>query len=424
MQPSEPLSDLPTHAEIVVVGAGMAGLSAAVRLQRAGREVLVLESADAPGGRVRTDVVDGLRLDRGFQLLNPSYPQLRRLDRMGVLDLDGLRLRSFDAGVRVALDTGHAVLADPRRHPRDLAATVGAPLGSLAEKVAFAAWALRCALSSADRVRRVPDRSYGQSLTDARVSGALRRSVIEPFLAGVLGEDETQTSQRFVSLVMKAFLAGTPAVPALGMQALPDQLAASLRPGTLRIGVAAASVTASEVRTGHGRVTADAVIVATDPITASELLELDRPRVRSLTTVWFTTDQAPSTRPILHLDGLRRGPVVNAAVLTAAAPEYAPAGTALIACNAVGLHGSDEQVEAIRTHGGQVFGVDSRGWQTARVDVIPVSLPAMVPPLEIRQPVRLPSGIFVAGDHRDTASLQGALASGARAARGVQTALT
>ncbi len=52
--------------DVIVVGAGLAGLHAALRLQAAGREVIVLEASDAVGGRIRTDEVDGMLLDRGF----------------------------------------------------------------------------------------------------------------------------------------------------------------------------------------------------------------------------------------------------------------------------------------------------------------------------------------------------------------------
>jgi monoamine oxidase len=56
-------------ADVVVVGAGLAGLSCAKQLSGMGRRVILLEASDRVGGRVRTDVVDGLNLDHGFQVL-------------------------------------------------------------------------------------------------------------------------------------------------------------------------------------------------------------------------------------------------------------------------------------------------------------------------------------------------------------------
>lgn len=415
-------AELPIESDVVIVGAGLAGLSAAVELSRSGYQVLVIEAADRVGGRVSTDLVDGFRLDRGFQLVNPAYPRLRRLNAAGILDLDRLQLQSFDAGVRVALDGTHAVLADPVRSPRDILSAVTAPLGSPVEKARFAAWALRCATLRPSRRLSVPDVPYGAALDRAGISGTLRTAVLDPFLAGVLGEDRGETSARFVELVMRAFVRGTPGVPAWGMQALPEQLAAALPTETVRTGVRVERVSAGQVHTGAGTVRARAVVIAADPRTASMLAGIDVPGLRSLTTFWFVAEAPPCARPILHVDGLRRGPVVNSAVLSAAAPAYSPDGRALIAATMVGLPGAGAETE-VRRHAGLIYGVDSAQWQLLRTDAIADALPALPSPLHIRQPVRLSDGLFIAGDHRDTASQQGALASGARAAAAVSRQL-
>jgi len=418
---------LPGHADVVVIGAGLAGLVASLQLSRAGLEVLLLEAADRPGGRVATEVVDGFHLDRGFQLINPAYPQLRRLAREGTLDLARLQLQSFDAGVRVALDGRHAVLADPRRNPADLASSLTAPLGSPVAKARFAAWALRCAFTPKARLLARDDEPYGRSLDRARVTGQLRTGVLDPFLAGVLGEDTGASSARFVALLARAFMLGSPAVPARGVRALPDQLAAALPSEVLRTGVRVDVVEGTTVGTSAGGVSARAVLVATDPVSAALFTGLPVPAMQALTTYWFAAAAAPCARPILHLDGLRRGPVVNSAVLSAAAPGYSPDGRALIAATVVGAAGAsdgrDNSEAAVRRHTATIYGIDAAAtaeWELLRVDEIREALPAMLPPLDIRQPVDLGAGRFVAGDHRDTASQQGALASGARAARAIR----
>ena len=185
MQPSTAASP---DADVVIIGGGLAGLAAAVELSRLGRRVLLLEAAERPGGRVVTDLVDGFRLDRGFQLINPAYPELRRLVAAGVLDPDRLQLQSCAAGVRVALDGRHRVLADPRRSPKDLPSTLRA-LGSPIEAARFARWALRCLLRRPATLLAEPDEPYGRQLDRAGLRGPLRTAVLEPFLAGVLGED-------------------------------------------------------------------------------------------------------------------------------------------------------------------------------------------------------------------------------------------
>jgi glycine/D-amino acid oxidase-like deaminating enzyme len=409
-------------ADVVIVGAGLAGLSAAIELTRAGRTVALLEAADRPGGRVVTDLVDGFRLDRGFQLTNPAYPRLRRLARLGVLDLDRLQLQTFDPGVRVAMAGRQHLVADPLRSPRDLLHTLAAP-GSPMAKARFAAWALRCATARPARLLAGEDRPYGELFDRLQLSGFLRESVLQPFLAGVLGEDGQQSSAHFVALLIRAFARGTPAVPAWGMQALPEQLAAALPPGTLRLATPVEEVRGSSVRTASGTVTGRAVLVATGPGASAELTGLPAPDCQALSTFWFVADAAPYPRPILQLDGLRRGPVVNAAVVSAAAPAYSPDGRALIAASTVSLPGPGTERD-VRRQLGLMYDTDTADWELLRVDAIAEALPAMPAPLTLRRPVRLSDTLFVAGDHRDTASQQGALASGARAAAAIESELS
>lgn len=292
-------------SDTVVVGAGLAGLACARRLQARGVEVVVLEASDAVGGRVRTDLVDGYRCDRGFQLLNPAYPEVAR-----VVDIDALDLRPFAAGVVVARGGRRYRLADPRREPASVVDSVVAPLGGLREKLAFARWAL----SAAGDVRRVldaDDEPVGASLDRAGVDGDLRRRVLDPFLAGVVAERDGTTSAAFVKLLVRAFVAGSPGIPALGMQVLSDALAAPLAPGTVRTGVEVTSVTPASVATSSGVRTASAVVVATDPATAGRLTGTDVPATKGLTTFWHACDEPPGRPRYLHLDGDARGPLVN-----------------------------------------------------------------------------------------------------------------
>ena len=142
-------------------------------------------------------------------------------------------------------------------------------------------------------------------------------------------------------------------------------------------------------------------MVATDPRSAAALTGIDEPIMKPLTTFWHTAAEAPSQRPFLHLDGDRRGPVINTVVLTAAAPTYAPAGRPLIATTTLGADGTAEAEQAARTQAGVIYGVDPRNWELVTTHVITDALPAQPPPLQLRRPARLPSGVFLAGDHRE-----------------------
>ena len=400
-------------AEVVVVGAGIAGLTCARRLHRAGVQVVVLERAGAVGGRVRTDLVDGIRLDHGFQLLNPAYPAAQV-----ELDLDALHLRPFVAGARIAHGQGHVVVADPRRSPRDVLATARLPFGTLREKIAFARWAVEIGFGPAARVKHREDRAFAAELDRRGMSGEIVEAVLRPFLAGVLADGELITSRRFVELVVRSFVKGTPGVPELGMQAIPEQLAAGLPAAALRLGTSARTITGSSVETDDGSWGADAVVVAADPRAAAQLTGVPAPSMQPLTTFYHLAPRSPSPRTLLHLDGDRRGPVVNTAVMTDAAPSYAP-GRTLVASTTLGGDDSGAAERAVRAHVGTIYGVPTADWDHVRTYAIPGALPAMPAGTALRRPVDLGDGLFVAGDHRDTASLQGAMVSGRRAADAV-----
>jgi phytoene dehydrogenase-like protein len=399
---------------VVVVGAGLAGLACAQRLTRAGVDVVVLEASDGVGGRVRTDVIDGFRCDRGFQLLNPAYPVLEH-----VVDVAALDLKAFTAGVVAAHGAQRAILADPRREPTRLPQTLAAPLGTLVDKLRFARWAAT-SLLPVGRLLSRRDGTLAGSLDAARLSGPLRSGVVEPFLAGVLAEWDGTTSANFAALLIRSFVLGSPSVPALGMGRLPELIAATLPEGTVRLGAAVRRVEEHAVDTLEGeRIRARAVVVATDPDTAGRLTDQPTPTMKSLTTFWHTAAEPPTRTPMLHLDADRRGPVVNSAVMTTVAPNYAPANRPLIATTVVGADGSVEAEQSARAHAGLIYGVDADAWELVTTHVIRAALPSQPPPLDPRRPVRLPNGMFWAGDHRDTASIQGALVSGRRAATAV-----
>ena len=409
--------ELPTRAEVVVVGAGVAGLACARRLSRAGVETLVVEAADGVGGRVRTDRVDGFRCDRGFQVLNPYYPEVRR-----VLDVARLRLQPFPAAVSIAVGGRHRLLADPRHTspaawPRVAAALASGDLGSRRELAAFARWAARAARADVAELFGAPDEPWASALDRRGVDGALRRRVLEPFVAGVLAEADGTTSRQFVELLVRSFARGRPAVPWRGMQAVPDQLADGLRVVT---GLPAESVAAHAVRTPDGEIAARAVVVATDPVTATRLTALPPVRTHALTTYWHVAPTPPTRSAALHLDGDRRGPVVNSVVISNAAPSYSPDGRALVATTVLGA-GPDAEGD-VRRQLEHVYGTATTRWELLRRHVVDVALPAATPPLVTRRPVTV-GDVVVAGDHRDTPSLQGALVSGRRAADAVLTRL-
>ncbi|MGW0228502.1 protoporphyrinogen/coproporphyrinogen oxidase [Actinopolymorpha singaporensis] len=406
--------------DVVVVGAGMAGLVAALDLVAAGCTVTVLEREARPGGRVASDHRSGFTLDRGFQLLNTSYPQVRRR-----LDLPALDPRPFTAGALVRYAGRLHRLGDPRRHPADLPATIGSSLLPWQAKLALAAYSADVGFTPVRRLLQAEETTAAESLRRRRLAGPAVERFLRPFLSGVLAEDQLTTSSRFVDLVWRSFVRGTVIVPAAGMGAIPAQVADRLPAGALRTGVEVEEVAPGLVRYDGNEVRTRAVVVATDPATAGRLLPgLRIPPLRGLTTYYHAAPEPPLAEPTLLLDGAEDRTIVNTVVLTAAAPSYSTDGRALISTSVLGPTGrgggAPPDESELRPRLAALYGVPTDSWEHVETAVVREALPAAPPPLgDLRKPVDLGEGLFVAGDHRDTPSTQGAMASGTRAARAV-----
>ena len=246
--------------------------------------------------------------------------------------------------------------------------------------------------------------------------------LLRPFLTGVFLEPDLATSRRFLDLVLRTFVRASPCLPALGMQEIPRQLASGLPANVVQLDSPAVAVSATAVTTKEATVKARAVVVATDPTTAARLLPaLTQPRMNSVTTWYHSTDDLALAdgRPILHLDNERRGPVVNSVVVSHAAPAYAPQGRVLVSSSTLGTQVDADTERRVLDQLARMYGRSTKGWDMVAVYPIPHALPSMLPPHDFRRPVRLDDGLYLAGDHRDSSSIQGAMVSGRRTAQSV-----
>jgi phytoene dehydrogenase-like protein len=411
----------PVEVDVVIVGGGLAGLSAARRLDRAGVEWLLVEGSDRVGGRIATDVVDGWHMDRGFQVLNTAYPRLSAL-----VDVDALQMRYFTAGVLVRRGGTLHRLENPLREPLATPQTLLSGVGTLTDRLKFAALATRCATTPVARLLDMPETTTQEMLRKAGLSHRIIEEVLRPFFSGVFADRSLETSSHVTAMVLRSFTRGRIGVPAAGMAALPAAIAGPLPFPQLLIGARTLSIGPGMVVTEGGEIRCRAVIVATDPVHASELLpQLPKPDMHGLTTFYFGAPRAPIDEPILLLDGDRREIIANTVVVSNAAPEYAPGGQSLIAATVVGVSAPSSASEAvIRVELSRMYGTPTDDWELLNVVTIPHALPAArVPQWALRKPVALGDGLFVAGDHRDSPSIQGAMAGGWRTAGQVLASL-
>ncbi|MFG3049690.1 FAD-dependent oxidoreductase [Kitasatospora sp. NPDC048239] len=410
--------------DVIVVGAGLAGLAAARALTGHGLVVQVLEATDRIGGRTATRELDGFRLDDGSHLLNTAYPELRRR-----LDLDRLDLRPLAPGVLVHSGGRRHRTGDPQLTAARQAAA-RAPLGNPLDKARLGSWLSRLAATPVTRLQARPETTAARALTDRGLAPRTVDGFLRPLLTALLSDPALGTSSRVADLVLRSYARGRLCLPAGGIAAVPAQLAAALPAGTVRTGVRVTSIAADGVETaGHGRIGAQAVVVATDARSAADLLPgLRLPDFHPVTTFYHAADRSPIGEPVLLLDGDRphgNPPLVShSLVLSELHPSYAPAGQALIATTVLGRRafdaGGPAALEgAVRGRLTELYGTSAEGWQFLSVRHVPDAVPVMPPPHNNRRPVRLLAGLYVCGDHRDTSSVQGALVSGRRVAQAV-----
>jgi phytoene dehydrogenase-like protein len=407
--------------DVYVVGAGLAGLRCARRLHERGVTATVLEAGDAVGGRVRTDRVDGFLLDRGFQVLLTAYPEAR-----SVLDYRELELHPFYPGALVWTGGRFVTVADPFRRHLDGLRTLVAPVGGLGDKLKLASLRRRVVAGSLEELFARPEISTGQALARDGFSDEMVDRLLRPLFGGLLLDRELGASSRMFEFLYRMLALGEAALPTRGMAAIPEQLANGLPPGCVHLGQKVAEVGDGGLVLAAGeRLRARAVVVATDGPTATGLLgEGAAPASAAACCLYFATDRAPIDEPVLVLDGDGAGPVNHLCVPSAVAPTYAPAGAALVSATVLerpGLpRGADLEAAAL----GQLadwFGSAVVGWRHLATYQIPHAQPAQ-PPGALdppARPVRVRPGVYVCGDHRDNASIDGALTSGRRAADAV-----
>lgn len=400
--------------ETLVIGAGLAGLAAAVRLHEAGREVLVLEASDAVGGRVRTDEIDGFLLDRGFQVYLDAYPESGSL-----LDLASLDLHPFEPGALVWKHGKLRRIMDVFRRPSHLPETALQPVGSPLDKLRVARMRWRLLRKTPEAIWSAPQRTTIDLLRGEGFSEGFIDEFFRGFYGGVFLEDLLVTSSRMFEFTFSLFARGSATLPGKGMQSIPGQLAARLRAGMIRLKTPVRAIEGMRVRTDEGEITARHLILATDGTDAASLIpERSAPRWNGTTCLQFAAPAPPFPDRLIALRGDRTGLIHHLCVPSNIAPGYAPRGSALISVSIIGPGGDAADLEEkVRRELLDWFGSGTDSWQMLALQRIARSLPANSPGNHAT--LSRSGGVLLCGDHTRSASIEGAIGSGLAAAEAV-----
>lgn len=407
--------------DVVIVGGGLAGICCARELHRRGISFLLLERSDDFGGRVRTDTVDGFRLDRGFQVLLTAYPEARR-----ELDYDALELVPYYPGSLIFFGGRMYRVADPWRRPIDALRSVTSPIGTLRDKMCVAAFRRRVRRGDVEALFDKPETTALEALRKQGFSDLMIERFFRPFFGGVFLDPMLETSSRMLDFVFRMFATGDSAVPVGGMGAIARQLTATLPDGSLRTGVEVTAVRADGVTLRSGdEIPARAVVVATDGLRAKNWVPDAVSESRAVTCMYFAATEPPVDEPVLVLDGDGDGPVNNLSVPSRLDPSLAPPGQSLISATVLShperrpAPRSEEDLElAVRAQLRGWFGGGVDAWRRLAVYHIAHAQPKISEARWSREP-RTENGLYTCGDHLSNASIQAAMLSGRLAGEAV-----
>lgn len=419
-------------ADVTIVGAGLAGMCCAARLEQAGLSIMLLEAADAPGGRIRTDSVEGFRLDRGFQVLFTGYPELAQQ-----IDTRALRLRSFAHGALVWHGGRFHHFADPFRN--SLGSALGIltdPIVSLGDKLRFARLRRQVGRGEPADLFRRPEFTTREFLDNYGFSSKIVERLFLPLLSGVFLEPELLSSSRYFQFLLRMLAFSDAAVPENGMEMLPRQLAVRLKKGSIRTAVRVTSLRRDGahfiLESANGTsYKAEQVVLAIDNAQVDALLGREPMNYSAIqwnrtTTFYYAAHRTPIDGPLIALngEGSAAGPVNSAVVVSQASQRYAPPGMHLMAANIVGrAPQSAAQIGQLereaRAQLQRWFGADAARWTVCAGYPIVRAVPLYTHADWQRDNLRIAEGLYVCGDDRDLPSIQGALASGRRAAESV-----
>lgn len=411
------------ETDVAIIGAGISGLIASIELEKHGIGPTIYEASDKVGGRVKTDVVDGYRLDHGFQVLLTAYPEAQKY-----LDYSALDLRAFLPGAMIYDGRNKFQLSDPLRQPASVFSMMFSPVGSLGDK--FKMWLLSNKLKrkSIEAIFAEKQKTTLQYLMDLGFSDRIIRHFFKPFFSGIFLEDQLATSSRMFEFVFKMFSEGSAAIPAYGMQAIPDQLFNQLNNTRIHFQHRVDSIDGQKIKFDNGEeVLADRIIIAADPYSILPGFANQNLSYHSVINLYFSTDSSIINKPLIGLVSKEGALINNFCYMTDASPTYGPAGKSLLSISVVkGVEFAEKAlIEAVRKEFAQLTGVNEREMEFLKMYKIKNALPILDDLRSAIDPsaTRIQGHIFLAGDHLLNGSLNAAMVSGraaALAALGIQ----
>lgn len=399
---------------ITIIGAGLSGLTAAVYLHQKNYQVQLIEASDRVGGRIKTDCIDGFRLDRGFQVLLTDYPETKAL-----LDYQKLNLKPFIPGATVLFEGGQFDIADPFRRPTALFGTLFAPVGSLKDKVQTFWLKLKLVRLSNSAIFKQPETDTYSQLKRYGFSQKMIDRFYKPFFSGIFLENELTTSSNMFDFVMKQFSTGDAAIPELGMEEIPKQLAALLPENSIQFETKVTAIENNTIYLENGsEMNSDIIVIATEATgLAGNYIAQQKQQSHSVTTVYFEATKAPTNQAVVILNASENKKWVNnLTVMSNISNKYAPDGKVLLSISYNGIPEIDDTIvaENMKAELKQWYGNQVDDWKMLKTYRIQYALPNQdsVSDELTKTDMKINDNIFICGDHLMNGSINAAMKSG------------
>jgi protoporphyrinogen oxidase len=399
-----------TDQNVVIVGAGVSGLIAAIELEKKGYSPIILEASASVGGRVKTDREDEYRFDHGFQVLLTAYPEAQHY-----LDYNALKLKKFQPGAIIHSNQGDYLIADPLRQPSALLAMISSPVGTVGDK--WKMWRLTQKLKK----KTITDIFAGPSIStlayleDFGFSARILNNFFRPFFGGIFLEDELQTSSRMFQFIFKMFSEGHAAIPEEGMQAIPDQLAKQLKKTEFRFNTTVASISENVIETSSGSLEYDRVIVTVPPHALLPEYKQKATAFQGTVNSYFAIPKVKKTGYI-GLRPIGKRLINNLCVLSDVSLLYSSDKTSLLSVSTIGspILIGEEFTQALIAELTAILGFEAADIKFLKHYNIKKALPILKSP-QMRiseQEVKYNHKIYLAGDYLLGGSLNAAMISG------------
>ena len=401
-------SPLASHTDIIILGAGPAGLACALKCQQLGREYLLIEGSNRIGGRLGSLYEDGYIFDLGFQVYNSAYVNTNRL-----LDLDELNLKYFKPGAAVHYGNSFQIVSDPLRDISKVFSTIFSNITTVSDKLKILS--LKNSLSNYNiEEDKTDDITTLRFLKQYGFSEKMIDNFFIPFFSGIFHEKTLDTSSKFFKYVFSNFNNGLASLPEKGMQVIPEQLMSKIDIEHVMM-----EKTAINLDDGNKVIFDDGDIIKGENIIltgeSTSLAEKTKYEYNEVNTIYFTTENEIENGDYIHLypeDDL----INNIAIPSSISSAYSNGHSHLISITILEYDCSDiELIKKIRKRLSNYYGGEPGSYDFLRTfSISKATIKQPVGHFERKKIVK--NGLIIAGEQATNGSIEGAIISGLNAA--------